>query len=126
MIALSPVAEVVHILKTNKITGVDAINIHAFLIPQNDWDLKPILQVNEITNYPDTFGNNEVIDNDLAIQVQVYYPADYSDDMTATETSIKSAMKSNGYRIYDNGVHTKTPDGNILITIKFNIKKEQE
>lgn len=121
---MTPTAEVVSILKNNKLTGVDVKNIHAFSIPSDDWDLTPILQINEVTNYPSMFGNNDNNYNKISVQVQVYYSPDYSGNMGATEESIKAAMKANGYRVSDNGVHIPTPDKNILITIKFNKLKE--
>lgn len=100
-------------------------NIHAFLIPSDDWDGKPIIQVNEVNNVPGQYGGNESTTDYQKIQVQVYYPSAYLGDMEATENSIKAVMQENSYRVYENGDHVATPDGNILITIKFNYEKRK-
>ncbi|ANZ70373.1 DUF806 family protein [Pediococcus claussenii] len=121
---MTPTAKVVQILNSSQITGVDSKNVHAFLIPSFDWDEKPIIQVNEIQSLPSEFGNNDFTSESQKIQIQIYYPKDYSEDMSTTEDSIKAVMNENGYRIYDLGDHIMTPDGNFLITLKFNYIKE--
>lgn len=110
-----------------QITGLSAEHIHTFFIPQNDNPKRDaILVISELSDPGAEYGNGIKFQTEKAVQLQFYYPPDYTDDMQGIEDSVEHTLLSKNIRCYDNAGHVLTPDSqNIINTLKFRYIEEE-
>lgn len=120
-------ADMQKVLATNasQLPNVEVNNIHSYNIPINDWTTdKPIFLITEIANNDVEFGDNDPVVRQAQVQIQIYYPKDYSQDMDLLEQNLKNILRTNGWYCFSDTGHFLTPDDNqILVTMKFNQQK---
>lgn len=116
-------AQVVSLLRSNKITGVSAEHVWPFMINKNERTVdQPIIVVSEIPAGEHDFGNGNIIGTKRRIQITFYYNLQsYEGDMDLTEKSVESFLRAHGFKCYSNAGHVITPDTeNVINTLKFN------
>lgn len=127
---MTPTAKVVSLLSDNAklLPGINEDLIYAFGIEKNDANNDScIVVVSEIPAGSHEFGNNSVIGTYRRIQIDFYYPRDYTGDMDLTEKSVESFLRAHKIRCYSNAGHVMTPDTqNIINTLKFNYLETEE
>nr|WP_241259165.1 DUF806 family protein [Ligilactobacillus pobuzihii] len=113
--------------KIEQITELSAEHIHTFFIPQNDNPKQdPILIISELSDQDAGYGNGMKFQSEKAVQLQFYYPPDYTGDMQDIESSVERTLLNENIRCYDNAGHVLTPDSqNIINTLKFNYIEEE-
>lgn len=120
---MTATATVVTLLKANidNLASISATNIHAYNIATNDWaDSVPLILVTDIGQSAISYGNDQIGREIEELQVQIYYPADYTGDMETIETALITLLRTNKYYCNSNSGHVMTPDTkNILNTLKF-------
>lgn len=125
---MTPAAYIKGILTENieKIKPLSAEHVHAFFIPSDDQTTTdPILVVSEIPDENSDYGNDIPIQKGKRIQVEFYYPKDYSEDMSEIERLVEQLLLNNRIYCFSNAGHILTPDSqNINNTLKFNYKQE--
>lgn len=106
--------------------GVVAANIHTYRIPPDDWtDDKPVFLITEIVDNEVGYGNNNPTRLAQQVQIQIYYPLQYTADISQLHLQLKSVMREAGYRCYSGTGLFDTPDEqNQMATLKFNHTKE--
>lgn len=121
---MTPTAKVVSLLKTNidKLEGLKKEHIHAFMIPpQDNTKTDPIIVVSEAGGGRHDYGNSHPIYERGRLQIEFYYPKNYTKDMQKTEHDVRSFLFDQNYICYSNAGHVMTPDTqNITNTLKFN------
>lgn len=125
---MTPTAKVISLLEDNidNLPGLISDNIYAYKIDNDNVDnTNVILVVSENSAGEHSFGNNDVLCTKRIIQVEFYYPFDFSEDMDLIEQSVKSFLRANGYKCYLDAGHVMSPDSeNIVNTLKFNFFEE--
>lgn len=125
---MTPTAKVISLLEDNidNLPGLISDNIYAYKIDNDNVDnTNVILVVSENSAGEHSFGNNDVLGTKRIIQVEFYYPFDFSEDMDLIEQSVKSFLRANGYKCYLDAGHVMSPDSeNIVNTLKFNFFEE--
>ena len=125
---MTPTAKVISLLEDNidNLPGLISDNIYAYKIDNDNVDnTNVILVVSENSAGEHSFGNNDVLSTKRIIQVEFYYPFDFSEDMDLIEQSVKSFLRANGYKCYLDAGHVMSPDSeNIVNTLKFNFFEE--
>ena len=125
---MTPTAKVISLLEDNidNLPGLISDNIYAYKIDNDNVDnTHGILVVSENSAGEHSFGNNDVLSTKRIIQVEFYYPFDFSEDMDLIEQSVKSFLRANGYKCYLDAGHVMSPDSeNIVNTLKFNFFEE--
>ncbi len=104
------------------LSGVDAQNIHCYMIKTTDWTAdRPVILITEISNNDVVFGSDDVLGRQPQTQVQVYYPPDYPGDMDELENNLKTLLRQNGWYCFSDTGHFISPDDQqIMDTMKFN------
>lgn len=127
---MTPTARVVSLLSSNVdvLPGISVEHIHSFAIDRDDDDDKQcIIVVSEIPAGEHDFGNDSVIGTYRRVQIDFYYPKDYTGDMDLTEKSVESFLRNHRIRCYSDAGHVMTPDTeNIINTLKFNYLETEE
>lgn len=127
---MTPTARVISLLSSNldKLPGLEEEHIHAFTIGRDDFDNKTcIVVVSEMPAGSHDFGNDTVIGTYRRIQIDFYYPKDYTGDMDLIEKSVKSFLRAHRIRCFSDAGHVMTPDTeNIINTLKFNYLETEE
>lgn len=125
---MTPAAKVVTLLKQNvdQLEEIQAKHIHAYMIsPQDQTKTEPIIVVQEAPGGRHSYGNGVPIFERRRLQIQFYYPKNYTKDMEAIEHSVRAFLFTKKYICYSNGGHVITPDNqNITNTLKFNYQLE--
>lgn len=123
---MTPTAQVVHLLKQSNIPGISSGHVHAYMIDPRDWsNTDCILRVSELPAGGHEYGNAVPINEKKAVQIDFYYPREYTNDMDLMEASVKSFLFAHKYRCYSDAGHVITPDSkSITNTLKFNYLKE--
>lgn len=120
---MTATATVVALLKNNsdQLTNIASTNIHAYSISAADWtDDAPLILVTDIGRSVSLYGNDNVGRELEEIQIQLYYPANYTGDMDMIESALITVLRANKYYCSSNAGHVMTPDTkNILNTLKF-------
>lgn len=120
---MTPTAKVLSLITSQADSfGLLPNNICAFMIDNNNVDdHNPIVVVSENAAGSHDFGNGQVLGTFRRVQVQIYYPRDYTGDMALIEKKIKAFLRSQNIYCYADAGHIITPDSqNILNTLKFN------
>ena len=126
---MTPTSKVVSLLKQNcdKLPGLRPEHIHAFMIKPNDWSKTDcVVRVSELPAGSHEYGNLNPISVRRAVQVEFYYPTNYTKNMGLTEKTVKSFLFAHRIRCESDAGHVITPDnGNIENTLKFNFTEEE-
>lgn len=124
---MTPTAYVVSILSENvdKIPGLKDSGIFAFYI-NGEINDDVYLLVSETVGLGDEFGNDEILASNKRVQIDLYYPKDYQEDMSVLEQSLKRVLRDKRVYCYSDAGHVLTLDSmNITNTLKFNLKMEE-
>lgn len=125
----TPVSKIATCLKNN----VDKLDpqikkehIYGMMISPNErTTTEPIILVTEMSGGHHTYGNNAPILTKGKIQITIYYPKNYREDMESLELSLKAFLLSKKITCYSDAGHVLTPDNQqITNTLKFNFIKE--
>ncbi|AGE39588.1 DUF806 family protein [Lactiplantibacillus plantarum] len=125
---MTPVAFIKGIIvaNINEIPELAVEHIHSFFIPINDTSTdEPIVVISGLPERSQDYGNGIPFQSTKQVQIQFYYPKDYSGDMDAIESGLKQVLLTNDIRCYSDAGQTLTPDSeSITNTLKFNYIKE--
>lgn len=125
---MTPTAKVRKILVDNckDIPYLNPKHIHSFMIKPNDWSKTDcIVRISELPAGSHEYGNAVPINERKDVQVEFYYPTNYTHDMDLTEKTVKSILLAHKIRCYSDAGHVITPDtANIENTLKFNYTEE--
>lgn len=101
-------------------------NVYTFYIDENASFDEVLMLITETVSMGDDYGNNEVLYSNRRIQIDLYYPKDYTEDMTLIERDLKKLLRKNGIYCYSDAGHILTLDSErITNTLKFNFKMEE-
>ena len=124
---MTPAAYVYNVLASNleSLPQIEIENVYTFYVDDNASPAKPLIRITETVGMGDAYGNNEVLYNYKRVQLDIYYPRDYIQDMNALEQALKQVLRANGIYCYSDAGHVITLDSkNITNTLKFNLKLE--
>lgn len=106
----------------DKCDGIAPAHVYTFNIDEQDRTYNgPVFLITEIMATDDGFGNDDAVISTKQVQLEIYYPKDYTDDMDALERQIVMYLRGYGYRCFSNPGHIISPDNlQIIATYKFN------
>ncbi|MBE1727401.1 DUF806 family protein [Lactobacillus plantarum] len=108
------------------IPQISADHVHTFFIPESDnSDDALIVVISEIPDDGQSYGNDTPFETTKQVQLQFYYPDEYSEDMDLIENTVKKVLLENRIRCFSDAGHIRSPDSkNITNTLKFKYIKE--
>ena len=125
---MTPAAYVYNVLASNleSLPQIEIENVYTFYVDDNASPDKPLILITETVSMGDDYGNNEVLYSNRRVQIDLYYPKDYTEDMTLIERDLKKLLRKNGIYCYSDAGHILTLDSErITNTLKFNFKMEE-
>ncbi|WP_225439764.1 DUF806 family protein [Ligilactobacillus agilis] len=125
---MTPAAYIYSIIANNilEVPNLSLDNVYTFYIDENASFDEVLMLITETVSMGDDYGNNEVLYSNRRIQIDLYYPKDYTEDMTLIERDLKKLLRKNGIYCYSDAGHILTLDSErITNTLKFNFKMEE-
>lgn len=125
---MTPAAYIYSIIANNilEVPDLSLDNVYTFYIDENASFDEVLMLITETVSMGDDYGNNEVLYSNRRIQIDLYYPKDYTEDMTLIERDLKKLLRKNGIYCYSDAGHILTLDSErITNTLKFNFKMEE-
>lgn len=125
---MTPAAYIYSIIANNilEVPNLSLDNVYTFYIDENASFDEVLMLITETVSMGDDYGNNEVLYSNRRIQIDLYYPKDYTEDMNLIEQNLKKVLRSNGIYCYSDAGHILTLDSaRITNTLKFNFKMEE-
>lgn len=125
---MTPAAYIYSIIANNilEVPNLSLDNVYTFYIDENASFNEVLMLITETVSMGDDYGNNEVLYSNRRIQIDLYYPKDYTEDMTLIERDLKKLLRKNGIYCYSDAGHILTLDSErITNTLKFNFKMEE-
>lgn len=125
---MTPAAYIYSIIANNilEVPNLSLDNVYTFYIDENASFDEVLMLITETVSMGDDYGNNEVLYSNRRIQIDLYYPKDYTEDMNLIEQNLKKLLRSNGIYCYSDAGHILTLDSaRITNTLKFNFKMEE-
>lgn len=125
---MTPAAYIYSIIANNilEVPNLSLDNVYTFYIDENANFDEVLMLITETVSMGDDYGNNEVLYSNRRIQIDLYYPKDYTEDMNLIERNLKKLLRSNGIYCYSDAGHILTLDSaRITNTLKFNFKMEE-
>lgn len=125
---MTPAAYIYSIIANNilEVPNLSLDNVYTFYIDENASFDEVLMLITETVSMGDGYGNNEVLYSNRRIQIDLYYPKDYTEDMTLIERDLKKLLRKNGIYCYSDAGHILTLDSErITNTLKFNFKMEE-
>lgn len=116
-------AKVVTLLKThtNEFPQLKSEHIHAYMISDEDNNqTDAIVVVKELNRGRRDMANNTAIREIKRIEIDFYYPKNYTQDMEGLEQQVESFLHAYGYEQYSEAGRTMTPDTqNFINTYRY-------
>lgn len=125
---MTPAAYVYRIIADNiaSIPGIDVDHVYTFYIDDDPVAPDVFVLITETVGMSDDYGNNEAVYSNKRVQIDLYYPKDYDQDMAALERQLKQVLRDHEVYCYSDAGHVLTLDSkNITNTLKFNLKMEE-
>lgn len=125
---MTPAAYVYRIIADNiaSIPGIDVDHVYTFYIDDDPVAPDVFVLITETVGMSDDYGNNETVYSNKRVQIDLYYPKDYDQDMAALERQLKQVLRDYEVYCYSDAGHVLTLDSkNITNTLKFNLKMEE-